>query len=109
MKRSEVSTLRKFSYLTLAINEVRNSPEKMKWKTDLIGLACQYSHKPKLKREDFDSLINLSIKNIIEMVIEGKNIQKTDFNDDYELTEGEFFELLETLNTWGNALLKRSF
>ena len=76
MKRSEVTLERKFKYLAMAIDELERRSEGTVWKTDLIGLACQFSVNPKLKRQDFNDLINLSIKDIIQMVSEGRNIKK---------------------------------
>jgi hypothetical protein len=66
-KRSEVTLEEKFRYIGMALMEMGNRPET-KWRTDAIGIACQYSVAPKLKREDFDCILSMQVSEIIEMV-----------------------------------------
>jgi len=66
--RKNVSIGEKLNYLSLAITERINMPKKRhhyQHKTDIIGLACQYSKNPKLRREDFDDILNITIKDIV--------------------------------------------
>jgi len=35
-------------------------------KTDIIGYACQFTSYPKLKREDFELMLNMTIGDIIK-------------------------------------------
>jgi len=63
-KRKDVSYVRKLEYVTLALREIESRPDT-RFKTDVIGLACQFSSQPKLKREDFHNLINMRIKDFI--------------------------------------------
>lgn len=65
-KRNEVSLANKFHYLALAIDEIAHSSRKPR--TDVIGIACQYSSQPKLKREDFEGILDMTIGNIIEHI-----------------------------------------
>ena len=51
-KRKNVPFSQKFHYLALAI-DCMDIHRNTKFRTDLIGLACQFSSQPKLKREDF--------------------------------------------------------
>ncbi len=66
-KRSEVTLEEKFRYIGMALMEMGNRPET-KWRTDAIGIACQYSVAPKLKREDFDCILPLQVSEIIDIV-----------------------------------------
>jgi hypothetical protein len=60
MKRSEVSVKEKFRLLGLAIG-TRSKRDR----TDVIGVACQLSRRPKLKREDFNAIMDISLRDII--------------------------------------------
>lgn len=95
MKRSQVSNGRKFQYLAMAINEVERREDGV-WKTDIIGLACQYSFNPKLKREDFEAILNTPIINIIEQVTKDKNIVKRVYDKDIDNDFGD----LMTVEVW---------
>lgn len=61
--RKNVTLGQKFHYLALAMDEMDCRPST-KWKTDLIGVARQYSSQPKLKREDFDGILDMTINEI---------------------------------------------
>jgi hypothetical protein len=61
--RKDVTFNQKFHYLSAAINAMTRR-EDAKWKTDVIGLACQCSSQPKLKREDFDGMLDMTLKEI---------------------------------------------
>jgi hypothetical protein len=63
-KRKDVSYVRKLEYITLALREIELRPDT-RFRTDVIGLACQFSSQPKLKREDFHNLINMRVKDFI--------------------------------------------
>jgi hypothetical protein len=65
--RKNVTLGQKFHYFALAIDEMdicRNT----KFKTDLIGLACQFSSQPKLKREDFKGMLDMSIQDVLTIL-----------------------------------------
>jgi hypothetical protein len=62
--RKDVTLGEKFHYIALAVDERDCRSKKTKWKTDLISNACQYSSQPKLKREDFDGILDMTIKEI---------------------------------------------
>jgi len=64
-KRKDVGLAEKFTYLARAIDIMDRTPET-KRKTDVIGLACQMTSQPKLKREDFKELAGMSIKQVVE-------------------------------------------
>ncbi len=66
-KRKNVSFSQKFHYLALAIDEMSCKPQR-KYKTDVIGVACQFSSQPKLKREDFEGIIDMSIHNVLTIL-----------------------------------------
>lgn len=66
-KRSEVSLARKVSYLSLALMEIEECKDS-RFKMDAEGLACQYSHHPKLKRQDFEGIMNMSINDILKSI-----------------------------------------
>jgi len=68
-KRSEVSLARKVSYLSLALMEIEES-KHWRYKTDIIGIACQYSNNPKLKRQDFDGIVDMSINDLLKSIFE---------------------------------------
>ena len=63
--RKNVTLGQKFHYLALAMDEMDCRPST-KWKTDLIGVARQYSSQPKLKREDFDGILDMTIQDVVE-------------------------------------------
>lgn len=63
-KRKDVSYVQKLHYIALAMKDIESRPDT-KFRTDVIGLACQFSSQPKLKREDFHGMINMRIKDII--------------------------------------------
>ena len=60
MRRKDVTKIRKLEYLVLALREFEINPD-VKFKTDVIGIAMQFSTSPKLKREDFDEVLNMTI------------------------------------------------
>jgi hypothetical protein len=62
--RRNVTLAEKFHYLAMAIDEMACRQPNTKWKTDLIGIACQFSSQPKLKREDFVGILDYKIKDI---------------------------------------------
>jgi hypothetical protein len=62
--RKNVTLGQKFHYLALAIDEM-DCRSNAKFNTDLIGMALQYSSQPKLKREDFDGMLDMTIKEIV--------------------------------------------
>jgi hypothetical protein len=62
--RKNVTFGEKFHYLALAIDTMDGSPNT-KWKTDAIGVACQFSSQPKLKREDFKGMLDMSIRDVL--------------------------------------------
>lgn len=64
MKRKDVTIIRKLEYLTLALREREIRPD-VKWKTDTIGMACQFSSSPKLKREDFNEILDMKLKDFV--------------------------------------------
>lgn len=66
-KRKDVSIGNKFHYLALAFDEMYVLRPNAKYHTDLIGIACQFSSRPKLKRSDFDGLLNFTINDIIKL------------------------------------------
>ena len=65
--RRNVSYGQKFHYLALAIDTMDCRPNT-KWKTDVIGVACQFSSQPKLKREDFGAMLDMSIQDILTIL-----------------------------------------
>ena len=64
-RRKDVGLAQKFRFLAMAIDTMDLTP-KSKQKTDVIGIACQFSSQPKLKREDFKELAGMSIKEVVE-------------------------------------------
>lgn len=60
-KRKDVTIVRKLEFLTMALREREIRPDT-KWRTDVIGIACQFSNNPKLKREDFDEILDIKLK-----------------------------------------------
>lgn len=63
-KRKDVTIVRKLEFLTLALREREIRPDT-KWQTDAIGIAIQFSNNPKLKREDFDEILDMKLKDFI--------------------------------------------
>ena len=63
-KRKDVTKVRKLEYLTMALREREIRPD-VKWKTDAIGIACQFSNNPKLKREDFDEILDMKLNDFV--------------------------------------------
>ena len=66
-RRKDVGLAEKFRFLALAIDHMDLS-RAMHHKTDVIGIACQFSSQPKLKREDFKELAGMSIKQVVEQL-----------------------------------------
>jgi hypothetical protein len=64
-KRSEVTAGEKLRYISMAIQILERSKSN-NWRTDIIGIACQFSVAPKLKREDFESVLVLPLGEIVE-------------------------------------------
>jgi hypothetical protein len=67
-KRKDVSLGQKFQYPFLAINEMDISKGVVKYKTDVVGIACQFSSQPKLKREDFNGIMDLTLNEIVNIL-----------------------------------------
>ena len=65
--RKDVTFGQKFHYLALAIDYM-DVHRDAKFKTDLIGVACQFSSQPKLKREDFKGMLNMSIQDVLTIL-----------------------------------------
>ena len=63
-RRKDVTIVRKLEYLAMGLREIEISPNT-KWKTDAIGIACQFSSSPKLKREDFDEILDMKLKDFV--------------------------------------------
>jgi hypothetical protein len=66
-KRKNVPFSQKFHYLALAI-DCMDIHRNTKFRTDLIGLACQFSSQPKLKREDFKGMLDMSIQDVLTIL-----------------------------------------
>jgi hypothetical protein len=64
-KRKNVPFSNKFHYLARAI-DIMDIHNNTKFKTDVIGIACQCSSQPKLKREDFDGILDMTIQDVVE-------------------------------------------
>jgi len=67
-KRQDISPSEKMKYISAAIEDLyrmRSYKPDFKPKTDIIGIACQFSVDPKLKREDFLPILNMTIQDII--------------------------------------------
>ncbi len=62
MKRSEVLVKEKVRLLALAIGT-----HSKRDRTDVIGCACQLSRRPKLKREDFTTILDMSFRDIMNV------------------------------------------
>lgn len=65
--RKDVTLGQKFHYIALAIDEMDCRPQE-KYKTDIIGIARQNSSQPKLKREDFDGILDMTINEITNKI-----------------------------------------
>lgn len=65
--RKNVSLGNKFHYLALAIDEMYVLRPNVKYHTDVIGIACQFSSNPKLKRIDFKGILDLPLNEIIRL------------------------------------------
>ncbi len=65
-KRKDVTFGRKFKYLASAIDYM--SLTSVKQRTDVIGLACQFSSQPKLKREDFGGMLDMTLGEIMDQM-----------------------------------------
>lgn len=64
----DITPAEKMRYISLAVEFMTSGYNKIpnyKPKTDIIGLACQFSSRPKLKREDFLSIMNMTLTEII--------------------------------------------
>jgi hypothetical protein len=64
-RRKNVSFSNKFHYLSRAI-DIMDVHKNTKFKTDLVGLACQISSQPKLKHEDFNGMLDMTILDVAE-------------------------------------------
>ena len=60
--RKDVTFAQKFHYLAMAIDYL--DIHRINHRTDLIGTACQFSSQPKLKRQDFDGIVDMKIADI---------------------------------------------
>lgn len=72
-KREEFTPAEKLRYVSMVIEEiVRMNKEKKKFKprTSFVAYACQYTSSPKLKPEDFEAILNMSLKDIIRSEID---------------------------------------
>ena len=65
--RKDVTFGQKFHYLALAIDEM-DCTRNTKWKVNVIGLACQFSSQPKLKREDFNGMLDMKIQDVLRIL-----------------------------------------
>jgi hypothetical protein len=68
-KRQEFTPAEKLRYISMAIEEVvkmrKFANKNWKPRTSLIGLTCQYTSQPKLKPEDFESMLDMTLREII--------------------------------------------
>ena len=70
----KVQIERLLTYLGMAMQEhpeICSSKYALHHKTDIIGIALQYGKNINIKREDFDSISNLTVSDIIEMFNQG--------------------------------------
>ncbi len=63
--RNQISLTKKLRYLISAMYDDPEYVKSKKCKTDVIGIACQYSSHPKLKREDFKELFDMNIGELV--------------------------------------------
>ncbi len=72
-RRKDISAAQKLRYISLAIEDVARMRVGNKGyvpKTSLIGYACQYTSQPKLKPEDFEPLLDMTLREIINTEID---------------------------------------
>ena len=66
--RKDITPAEKMRYISLAVEDMvssyKRNPNYMP-KTDIIGLACHYTSRPKLKREDFLPIMNMTLNEIV--------------------------------------------
>lgn len=98
-KRSSVSLGEKFHYLSMAIDEISRRP-MYDFKTDVIGLACQFSSQPKLKREDFGDMLNMTVRGTVngikienDLFIKKYNDGKTNICTNSKTSKGKGIQL----------------
>lgn len=64
----------------MAIEEVAmmcNDNKNWKPRTSMMGMACQYTSQPKLKPEDFEPMLNMTLAEIIKTEIKDIELIKT--------------------------------
>jgi len=66
-KRKDVGYARKLYYLSMAISEIDETKD-WRFKTDAVGIACQYSNHPKLRRSDFEGMMDMSLNDILKLI-----------------------------------------
>ncbi len=98
MKRSEVSLAEKFRVLSMAFDELDRRPDAT-WQTDIIGLACQFSVAPKLKREDFNEIMKMTVGEIVEVLTKNRKMKVVSKRKPYALMSLEELEV-ELQEVW---------
>lgn len=63
-QRKDVPIYRKLQAITEAVRDFKTLD--LKRKTDIVGVACQNTSAPRLKREDFDGIMDLTLRQIME-------------------------------------------
>jgi len=69
-KRKDITSSEKLRYISMAIEDIVRMRthyfKKFTPRTTLVGYACQFTVSPKLKPEDFEKMMNMTLKEIIE-------------------------------------------
>ena len=65
-RRKNVGLAQKFRLLAMAIDFMDRSERKQR--LDVIGMSCAFSSQPKLKREDFEGIMDMTVKEIAEQL-----------------------------------------
>lgn len=67
--RKSITLAEKLRYISMAIEDCARMraqyDKKFKPRTSLVGYACQFTSNPKLKPEDFEPMLNMSLREII--------------------------------------------
>ncbi len=96
MKRKDVPLAIKLRYLSMALTEIADQRLSLNYKTDVIGIACQYSSSPKLKREDFKDIMKMSLGEIIKEVCKDRKLPKLEESEEtIALTVNEVKTLMD--------------
>ena len=61
-RRKNVGLAEKFRLLAMAIDFIDRTERKQR--LDVIGMSCAFSTQPKLKREDFEGIMDMTVKEI---------------------------------------------